>query len=273
MFTTTSGVVGGTQAPGSTGSMGLNVLLHGDGGKSFIAFPNQIVQDGLMGVVVLAPSEQLLWGQHKGPPGGLSRPDGVVDAQAVRDLVAEVLPHYVAFDPQHVFFTGVSGGSLLLSGFFMPAHMADFGGPGSGVLLLCGGMQPQVPVAGATAWAASTRIHHQSSQRELSLLQPSIPQAVRAYEALARQQGLNATAVGALQTVDNTPAGGHCVFDGITYNSGIQLFMDHFADVMQGGNGSVPGIDTPSVLKTVVGNEDLRFAGATKSRQSVSFEA
>lgn len=55
-FTTDSGVAGGTQTPGAQGAMGINVLLHGDGGQSFFDFPNQAVQQGLMGVVVLAPS-------------------------------------------------------------------------------------------------------------------------------------------------------------------------------------------------------------------------
>jgi hypothetical protein len=30
----------------------MNVLLHGDGGQSFLDFPNQAVQDNLMGVVI-----------------------------------------------------------------------------------------------------------------------------------------------------------------------------------------------------------------------------
>lgn len=55
-FTTASGVTGGTQAAGAQGAMGINVLLHGDGGQSFFDFPNQAVQQNLMGVVVLAPS-------------------------------------------------------------------------------------------------------------------------------------------------------------------------------------------------------------------------
>lgn len=37
--------------------MGLNVLLHGDGGDSFFKFPNQALQNNLMGVVALAPNK------------------------------------------------------------------------------------------------------------------------------------------------------------------------------------------------------------------------
>lgn len=55
-FTTASGVTGGTQEAGAQGAMGINVLLHGDGGQSFFDFPNQAVQQNLMGVVILAPS-------------------------------------------------------------------------------------------------------------------------------------------------------------------------------------------------------------------------
>jgi len=55
-FTTASGVPGAAAQPGAQGPNGINVLLHGDGGQSFFDFPNQAVQQGLMGVVVLAPS-------------------------------------------------------------------------------------------------------------------------------------------------------------------------------------------------------------------------
>ncbi|KAH8907958.1 hypothetical protein BR93DRAFT_995921 [Coniochaeta sp. PMI_546] len=261
-FTTASGVDGATATPGDAGELGLNVLLHGDGGQSFFDFPNQAVQNGLMGVVILAPSEQLLWGQSAGPPGGLSRPDGVEHAQAVRDLVRDVLPQVAAFNASNIFFTGVSGGSLTLSGFFVPAHMAEFAG--TGVLLMCGGLVPQVDVVGADQFVGNTKIHFQSTQQELALLQPAIPDAIVAYEQLASQAGLNAQEVGALQTVDNTPNGGHCEFDEQGFSSGIQLIADNFASIMQGGDGAVQGINVQSVLTPVVGNEDLRFGAGQK---------
>jgi hypothetical protein len=261
-FTTASGVDGATQAPNSAGELGLNVLLHGDGGQSFFDFPNQAVQGGLMGVVILAPSEQLLWGQSAGPPGGLSRPDGVEHAQAVRDLVRDVLPQVAAFNASNIFFTGVSGGSLTLSGFFVPAHMAEFAG--TGVLLMCGALVPQVDAVNADQFVGNTKIHFQSTQQELALLQPAIPDAIVAYEQLAAQAGLDAAQVGQLQTVDNTPNGGHCEFDEQGFSSGIQLIADNFANIMQGGNGAVQGINAQSVLTPVVGNEDLRFAAGQK---------
>ncbi|TPX10656.1 uncharacterized protein E0L32_008390 [Thyridium curvatum] len=256
-FTTDSGVTGATQQAGAAGAMGLNVLLHGDGGQSFFDFPNQAVQGNLMGVVVLAPSEQLLWGQRTGGPSGLTRDDGAADAQAVNDLVQKVLPQVMAFNASNVFFTGVSGGSLMLSGFFVPAHMANFAG--TGVMLMCGALPPQVDAVNAAAFAGNTKIHFQSTQQELASLQQSIPAAIQGYEQLAAGAGLAAAQINALQTVDNTPNGGHCAFDEQGFVSGIQLISDNFANIMQGGNGAVQGVNAQTVLTGVVGNENLQF--------------
>ncbi|KAI5867770.1 hypothetical protein GGS23DRAFT_194651 [Durotheca rogersii] len=268
-FAAGSGVRGGAQAAGAAGTLGLNVLLHGDGGQSFFDFPNQGVRGGLAGVAVLAPDRNLFWGGGQ----GLRRDDGVAHARAVADLVAGVLPRLLAFDPARVSFTGVSGGALLLSGFFLPAHMAQFvtapaagqtSAPQSAVLLNCGALAPQVPVDPASAAAlAATRIHFQSTQRELAQLQPAIRAAVAAYERVAADQGLGAAAVGALQTVDNAPDGGHCEFDGAGFVSGVQLMADSFpAVLLPGGDGRLAGTAL-NVLNPVVGNEDLVFSGAT----------
>ncbi|KAK9419454.1 putative Cyclin-like f-box protein [Seiridium unicorne] len=252
-FTADSGVDGATQAANATGSLGLNVLLHGDGGQSFFDFPNQAVQANLAGVAVLAPDPNLFWGGGS----GLERTDGVAHAQAVNDLVQNVLPQVMAFNASNVFFTGVSGGSLMLSGFFVPAHMTNF--QGNGVLLNCGGLAPQVDFVDANAVVANTKIHFQSTQQELAELQQSIPQSVAAYEQAATDAGLSADQVGALQTVDNSPNGGHCEFDEKDFVSGVQLMADSFSDVMQGGTGQVNGVN---VLNTVVGNENLQFSAA-----------
>lgn len=256
-FTTDSGVTGGTQtANATTGTLGLNVLLHGDGGQSFFDFPNQAVQKNLAGVAVLAPDPNLFWGGGS----GLDRTDGVAHAQAVNDLVQTVLPQVMAFNASQVSFTGVSGGSLMLSGFFVPAHMTNFAGAGNGVLLNCGGLAPQVDFVDAANVAATTRMHFQSTQQELALLQGAIPDSVAAYEQVATDAGLSADQIGALQTVDNSPNGGHCEFDEKDFVSGVQLMADSFSDVMQGGTGQVNGVN---VLNTVVGNENLQFSGAT----------
>ncbi|TLD07504.1 hypothetical protein PgNI_10562 [Pyricularia grisea] len=272
-FTAASGVQGGAQQAGAEGNLGLNVLLHGDGGQSFFDFPNQAVQGNLMGVAVLAPSVNLLWGNRKGQPAGNSRPDGVADAQAVNDLILDVLPQMVAFNKSNVFFTGVSGGSLTLSGFFMPAHLTNF--KGNGVLLDCGALPPAVDFKDAAATLSTTKIHFQSSQQELTSLQQSIPEAIQAYEKLASGAGLSTDQINALQTVDATPNGGHCAFDGKGFVSGIQLVADNFKNIMQGGDGAVQGINVQTVLKGVVGNENpfgrgrgAAAAGATTSGQT-----
>lgn len=250
-------MTGGTQtANATTGTLGLNVLLHGDGGQSFFDFPNQAVQKNLAGVAVLAPDPNLFWGGGS----GLDRTDGVAHAQAVNDLVQTVLPQVMAFNASQVSFTGVSGGSLMLSGFFVPAHMTNFAGAGNGVLLNCGGLAPQVDFVDAANVAATTRMHFQSTQQELALLQGAIPDSVAAYEQVATDAGLSADQIGALQTVDNSPNGGHCEFDEKDFVSGVQLMADSFSDVMQGGTGQVNGVN---VLNTVVGNENLQFSGAT----------
>ncbi|KAK8103741.1 uncharacterized protein PG998_010774 [Apiospora kogelbergensis] len=233
-FTAESGVPGGAAAAGTPGTMGLNVLLHGDGGQSFFDFPNQAVQNNLMGVAVLAPNKNLFWGGGS----GLQRTDGVAHAQAVSDLVTKVLPGVAAFNASDVSFTGVSGGSLLLSGFFVPVAAAD------------------------AAAIAKTRIHFQSTQQELTSLQPAIPKALAAYEKLAAGAGLDAAAIGALQTVDNSPDGGHCAFDGKDFVSGVQLMADSFSAIMQqGGNGQLAG---KNVLNPVVGNEQLSFKAGNR---------
>ncbi|ORY67317.1 uncharacterized protein BCR38DRAFT_338502 [Pseudomassariella vexata] len=255
-FTTASGVDGATQVAGAQGANGLNVLLHGDGGQSFFDMPNQAVQGNLMGVAVLAPDPNLFWGGGS----GLDRTDGVAHAQAVNDLITDVLPQMMAFNSSNVFFTGVSGGSLLLSGFFVPAHMTNF--KGNGVMLNCGALTPQVNFVDADAVMASTRIHYQSTQQELTLLQPAIPEAIQTYEQAATAAGLSVAQIGQLQTVDNTPNSGHCEFDGADFVNGVQLMANSYAAIMQGGNGRVDGIG--SVLNPVPGNENLQFAAANK---------
>lgn len=258
-FTADSGVDGGRAAPGTEGSIGMNVLLHGDGGQSFFAFPNQGVNANLMGVAVLAPDPNLKWGGAD--RNGQQRPDGVEHSQAVADLVNQELPKMVSFNKSNVFFTGVSGGSLTLSGFFMPAHMGDF--PNTGVMLNCGGMAPQVEFKqNAAAAMANTRIHYQSTTQELKSLQGSIPQAIEGYIKAASNAGLNEQQTNELQTVDNTPNGGHCAFDEQDFTSGVQLMADSYENVMlPSGNGKVGNLD---VKKGVIGNGNLRFTGGKR---------
>ncbi|KAF1990348.1 hypothetical protein K402DRAFT_417795 [Aulographum hederae CBS 113979] len=259
MFKTASQVPGAAAAPDTQGTMGLNVLLHGDGGQSFFDFPNQPLQKNLMGVAVLAPDPNLFWGGGS----GLQRTNGVAHAQAVNDLVQNELPKMMAFNSSNVFFTGVSGGSLLMSGFFIPAQMTNY--KNAGVLLNCGGMPPQVDFVDMNAVITSTRIHFQSTQNELRLLQGSIPQAIQAYETMATSAGMTQDQINAMQTVDNTPVGGHCAFDGQGFVSGVQLMAKSYSNVVQpGGNGMVAGIG--NVNKGVVGRELLSFGDPERKK-------
>jgi hypothetical protein len=223
--------------------------------------PNQNVQANTMGVALLAPNANLFWGGGS----GLQRTDGVEHAQAINDFIQAELPKRVAVNMSNVVFTGVSGGSLLMSGFFIPAQMQNYAN--SAVELNCGAMPPQVAFQDAATVMATTKIHYQSTQSELQSLQGSIPQAVAAYEKLAVTAGLTADQVNALQTVDNSPAGGHCEFDGQDFVSGVQTMLTGYSNVMQGGNGIVQGMGAPSnglVTNGVVGNEKLQFAVGTK---------
>jgi hypothetical protein len=254
MFKAASQVPGAAAAPDAQSSMGVNVLLHGDGGQSFFDFPNQAVQKNLMGVAVLAPDPNLFWGGGQ----GLMRTDGVAHAQAVNDLMKNELPKVMAFNQSNVYFMGVSGGSLMMSGFFLPAQMKNF--PGTGVLLGCGGMPAQVPFQDANNVMKNTKIHYQSTVNELTLLQGSIPQAIAANEKLAMAAGMTPDQIAMMQTVDNTPVGGHCAFDGQSFVSGIQLLSNGYSNIMQpGATGQVTGIQATTVLKTVIGNENPTF--------------
>lgn len=116
------------------------------------------------------------------------------------------LPKVIAFNQSQTFFTGVSGGSLLLSGFYVPAFMSQFK---TGVLFNCGALPPQVPFKDAAATIGATTIHWQSTKQELALIQQQLPRAITAYESLATQAGLAASQINALQTVNNSPDGGH----------------------------------------------------------------
>ncbi|KAI3537102.1 hypothetical protein CSPX01_10400 [Colletotrichum filicis] len=251
-FTTASKVPGGGKTTGAKGNLGLHVLLHGDSGSSFFEMPNQGVKNNLAGVTVLSPDRNLHWGGGS----GFNRTDGVAHAQAVNDLVFQTLPKYMAFNSSNVFFSGISGGSLLLSGYFMPAHMGNFAG--NGVMLGCGAMEPRVEVSQPSRDALmKTRLHYQSTQKELQHLQGSISATMKAYEKVVKDKGMEIEAINKLQTANNKPVGGHCQFDEKGFDSGIQLIADNYAAIMQGGNGEVPGIG--NVLKGVSGQE-LKFS-------------
>ncbi|KII93028.1 hypothetical protein PLICRDRAFT_170825 [Plicaturopsis crispa FD-325 SS-3] len=203
---------------------------------------------GLMGVALLAPDPNLRWG---GTGPGVTRPDGAAHSDAVNQLLTKVIPQMMNFDAQQVFMEGVSGGSLLLSGFMMPSFGASLAVQGA--VMGCGGLVPQVPVQGDLS---QTRIHWQSTVNDLAELQQSIPPAIAAYEKLASDAGLTTDQINALQTADASPDGGHCEFDQQDFVSGVQLLSDNYANILA-GNGQLSGF---SVDKGVVGNENIYAA-------------
>ena len=76
---------------------------------------------------------------------------------AVNSLIQDEMPKVLAFNKTNVYFTGVSGGSLMIGGFFVPTYMKNY--PNTGVLLQCGGLSPQVDFQDAQMVMQSTRIH------------------------------------------------------------------------------------------------------------------
>ncbi|KAJ6565341.1 hypothetical protein B0H10DRAFT_2239096 [Mycena sp. CBHHK59/15] len=226
-------------ATGAATTMGINVLFHGDGGQSFFDFPNQGVQNTLMGVALLAPNKEMRWG---GLGNGLDRPDGALHSAAVNAFITKVLPQMMNFDNTKVFMEGISGGSLLLSGFLLPAFGAS--------------LKSQLQLSDVVAVAgdiSNMRIHWQSSTDDLAILQQSIPLSIQAYEKLASDAGKSATEINQLQTADASPNGGHCEFDEQDFVSGVQLLTDNYASILT-GSGKLNGV---SVETGVVGNEQL----------------
>jgi hypothetical protein len=138
-----------------------------------------------------------------------------------------------------VSFTGVSGFSLLLSDFFMPAFMQNFASPVGSV----------ASNATVTKDTISKRGQQKKSQVLLNrgVLTPQVDLSTAA------------ATTAALQTADNSPGGGHCEFDGRDFVSGVQLMADSYAAVLQGSYGLLADTDM-NVLNPVPGNEKLVFS-------------
>jgi hypothetical protein len=199
-----------------------------------------------MGVVVLAPNAERFWGGG----GGLDRPDGPAHSALVNSLITDVLPDLVNFDAEKVSFTGVSGGSLLLSGFLIPAFGASLGV--NAVIYNCGALAPEVAVQGDIS---NIKMHFQSTGNELPILIQSIPQSIAAYVQLQQAAGLTGAALDAVLTGDaKLSNGGHCEFDGQDFVNGVQLMADSFSNIVQNGQGTVGNFN---VLKSVEANPNI----------------
>lgn len=252
-------LVGVNGTNGGNGTFGLNVLFHGDGGQSFFDFPNQGVNNNLMGVALLAPDSNLSWGGSDSQnQTGFVRPDGAAHSTAVNQLLTTELPNFVNFDPTKVFLEGVSGGSLFLSGFLLPQFGSSLGIPGA--VLGCGGLPPQLQVQGDLS---KIRLHWQSTTNESPDFKMSIPQAVAAYENIAVNAGLSDTQIGQLQTFDASPNGGPCEFDQRAFVSGVQLLTDNYGAIIT-GNATLNGV---TVTNSVVDNTSLAAPTMTKREQ------
>ncbi|KAJ8514595.1 hypothetical protein ONZ45_g7878 [Pleurotus djamor] len=223
------------------GTLGINVLFHGDGGTSFFDFPNQGVRQGLMGVALLSPDPGLRWGGSGRNP---QRPQGAAHSAAVNQFLTSELPKIVNFDRSQIFMEGISGGALLLSGFMVPTFGASLGM--KGVIMGCGGMPPQVQVQGNIA---NIRVHWQSTVNEFASLKQSISQGITAYSQMATNAGLSAAQVNQVQTADASPNGGHCAFDQRGFVSGVQLLTNNFGNIMA-GQGQLNGVAVNKVQET-----------------------
>lgn len=233
-----------------TATMGINVLLHGDGGQSFFEFPNAkqevITSTNLMGVVMLAPNNDLRWGGVDN-----ARTDGPDHVKRVANIISTVLPKMAKFDASKVFFTGVSGGSLTLTSAMIPLFGDKFP---SGMMILCGALNN----GAIPAKSLPKRVHFQTTQQELDQIQPNVPLTITAIEDAATQGGQSAAQINKAFTVNGDAQGGHCEFDGQDFNTGIQLAVDNFAAIMLGKGAVDPQIGEP---KGIIGNEDPFAAG------------
>lgn len=178
----------------------------------------------------------------------LDRTDGPQHAQLLSDLITDVLPQMVNFNPDKVYFTGVSGGSLTLTSAMIPMFGDRFN---SGYMIMCGGLPPP---NGLAPEKLPNRIHFQTTTDELSSLKPLIPQAIQSVQQAAQDSGLSTDDIAARFTIDGTPQGGHCAFDGKGFNSGIQKMANNFAKVMFNNQG-IAGV-TAKTLASIADTPD-----------------
>lgn len=193
---------------------GLHVHFHGDGGGGYRDFPNREIHQNLIGVTVKSPNQNLQW--WVGSP--------VVHADYVNQLIqSEILRKYNV-DTTRIYFSGVSGGSYFLSGYFLPKYGQLYN---SGAFLMCGGMPPQVNFA-QPSFLKAFNIYWQVTGGERDDIMQDVRDSVNAYaRALSQAGGSNAT-----QGSDTEGQGGHCEFYGRDYTGGIQEMMNRKFNVV-----------------------------------------
>lgn len=193
---------------GDDKAYGLHIHLHGDGGGGYRDFPNQETRYGLMGVTVKAPNQTLQWG----------RQEGEVHAVFLNELIKDLTKKY-NIDQDKIYFSGVSGGAYFLSGNFIPTfgHLYK-----SGAFLMCGGEAPRTEFV-KKEFLANFRIHWQFTAGERRDIKRSIAASIESYSA--ELEGL-ADAEPDIQSSEEKGEGGHCIFDGESYTTGIQQMTD-----------------------------------------------
>jgi hypothetical protein len=187
---------------------GLHIHLHGDGADGYQKFPNKEMRQDLIGVAIRSPNDDA-WGREY----------GVEHARYVDELIQKDILSKYNIDRSRIYFSGVSGGAYFLSGHFIPLLGAKYN---SGAMLLCGGMKPQVRFA-QPEMLKTFRIHWEVTNGERSDIRQSINAGLTDYKAALTAQGV---AENTIMTTNFEGAGGHCVFDGSTYSTGIQFMLD-----------------------------------------------
>jgi len=192
---------------------GLHIHLHGDGGGGYQDFPNKELRNDLIGVTIKAPNTNLQWGRAQGRPHALY----------VNDLIQKELLKKYPINLDRIFFSTVSGGSYFLTGSFLPEFGQLYQ---SAAFVMCGGEAPRVAFTDPKV-LGKFRIHFEVTAGERQDIQTSVQASINTYKSAATSAGIPADQQIKLQTSTIQGAGGHCVFDGVSYTTGIQQAIDN----------------------------------------------
>ncbi|KAF4581839.1 Cyclin-like F-box [Ophiocordyceps camponoti-floridani] len=251
-FLKSSGVKGAaaSEADCDRSRNGINIVLHGDSADSWVDFPNKkgfkANFDGqrtrFFGAAVLAPNDRPIWGGDFIGGGKEDRKDCIPHMDALSQLIRTNMANDTCFDTQKTTFMTISGGSNVFTNCFMPRHLETF--PKMAAVVGCGAVPPRdgLFTKASEEALATARIHFQSTQNEAKGFQVTLPQAIAKYSELGLQSA-NQSALDELQTFDNTPAGGHCEFDGRSFKTGSDVLVASIPQILFKGeavNGFVP---------------------------------
>ncbi len=191
---------------------GLHIHLHGDGGGGYTDFPNKEARNELIGVTVKAPNTNLQWG----------RVVGREHARYLNELIQKELIKKYNVNLDRIFFSSASGGSYFMTGSFIPEYGQLYN---SGVFAMCGGEAPRVAFTDPKVMS-KFRIHWEVTAGERQDILTSVQASQDAYKLASTNAGIPADQQAKIQTSTKLGAGGHCVFDGVSYTSGIQQAID-----------------------------------------------